>query len=110
MSTSRVLLAALMWLVTYPSRAVPLLAPGIDRLPAPILTYLRLVGPAVLFSLAAVNVLLVPGPGGRPHLHLGAATIGVVICVAVVSWRRNVFLGLVAAVAVVVGARAAGIG
>ena len=55
MSTELVLLAFLMFAVTYPSRACALLAPGIDRLPRVALDYLRLVGPAVLAALAAVS-------------------------------------------------------
>ena len=46
MSIELVGLALLMGLVTYPSRALPLLAPGIERLPAAAIEYLRLVGPA----------------------------------------------------------------
>ena len=48
MSGDLVLLAVLMGAVTYPSRALPLLAPGIERLPPRALLYLRLVGPTVL--------------------------------------------------------------
>ena len=54
MSTDLILLALLMGAVTYPSRALPLLAPGIERLPSWALDYLQLVGPAVLAALAAV--------------------------------------------------------
>ena len=53
-----------MALVTYPSRAVPLLAPGFDRLPPRALEYLRLVGPAVLASIAASQIFLVPAASG----------------------------------------------
>ena len=55
MSIELVGLAFLMAAVTYPTRAIPLLAPGIERLPPRALLYLRLVGPAVLSSLAAVR-------------------------------------------------------
>ena len=65
MSTELVLLAVLMAAVTYPSRALPLLAPGIERLPPRALLYLRLVGPAVLASIAAANTLVVTAPGRR---------------------------------------------
>jgi len=51
-------LALIMFAFTYPSRAVGLLAPGIDRLPKPALDYLQLVGPAILSGLAAVNVMI----------------------------------------------------
>ncbi len=101
MTTELVLLAVLMAAVTYPSRALPLLAPGIERLPPAALQYLRLVGPAVLASLAAVNTLVVGGQDGPRALHVGVETLAVAACIAVVAWRRNLFLGLVLAVALV---------
>jgi branched-subunit amino acid transport protein len=101
MSTELVLLAVLMAAVTYPSRALPLLAPGIERLPPAALQYLRLVGPAVLASLAAVNTLVIGGQDGPRTLHVGVETLAVGACIAVVAWRRNLFLGLVLAVALV---------
>ncbi len=108
MTTELVLLAMLMAAVTYPSRAIPLLAPGIERLPPAALQYLRLVGPAVLASLAAVNTLVVGGQDGPRTLHVGIETIAVLACVALVAWRRNLFLGLVLAVAMVALLRAIG--
>jgi len=110
MSTELVLLALLMGAVTYPSRAVPLLVPGIERLPAPALAYLRLVGPAVLASLAAANTLVVTAPDGGVHLQLGIEALAVVACLGLSAWRRNLFIGLVVAVAIVAAARATGIG
>jgi len=104
-----VVLAVLMWAVTYPWRAVPLLTPGIDRLPPSMLAYLRLVGPAVLSSVAAANVLVVTHPDGSHHLHFGVEAAAVLVCVAVVAWRRHVLPGLVVAVAIVAVARAAGL-
>ena len=109
MSTELVLLAVLMFAVTYPSRAVPLLVPGIERLPAPALTYLRLVGPAVLASLGVVGTLVLVGDDGSPALNVGWEAVAVVACVAVVAWRRNLLLGLVAAVAIIALARATGV-
>lgn len=108
MTTELVLLAVLMAAVTYPSRALPLLAPGIERLPPAALQYLRLVGPAVLASLAAVNTLVIGGQDGPRTLHVGVETLSVLACVAVVAWRRNLFLGLVLAVALVAVTRAIG--
>ena len=108
MSLELVPLAVLMFLVTYPSRAVGLLTPGIHRLPAPILTYLRLVGPAVLAALAAVNTMVID-EDGQTTFHIGIEWLAVVVCVAVVAWRRNLFLGLLAAVAITAGARAVGL-
>lgn len=110
MSTDLVLLAALMAAVTYPSRALPLLAPGIERLPPRALLYLRLVGPAVLASLAAANTLVVGPLDGPHHLQAGIEVAGVLACLAVVAWRRNLFLGLLVGVGIVIAARALGAG
>ncbi len=107
MSTDLVPLAVLMWAVTYPSRAVGLLAPAIDRLPRPVLDYLQLVGPAVLAALAAVNTLF-PTPGSSA-IVVGVAWLSVAACIAIVIWRRNLFLGLVAAVAIAIAGRAIGL-
>ena len=101
-------LAVFMAAVTYPSRAVPLLAPGIERLPGWALAYLRLVGPAVLAALAAVNVLVVTDAGGRASVHLGLEPAAVVVGVVIVAWRRNLFLGIIVAVAITALARAMG--
>lgn len=109
MSTELVLLAVLMGAVTYPVRAVPILAPGVERLPPRALLYLRLVGPAVLASLAAANTLVVPTDTGTAGLHVGIEAAGVVACLALVAWRRNLLLGLVAALALVALARFTGI-
>jgi branched-subunit amino acid transport protein len=103
-------LALLMAAVTYPSRALPLLAPGIDRLPPPLLEYLRLVGPAALAALAAVNTVLEPGAGGRASIHVGLEWLAVAVCLALVAWKRNLFLGLGAAVVLVAVLRAVGLG
>ena len=110
MSTDLVLLAVLMGAVTYPSRAIPLLAPGIERLPPRALLYLRLVGPAVLASLAAANTLVATAGDGTRGLHLGIEATGVVACLALTAWRRNLFLGLVAGVGLVALARFLGVG
>jgi branched-subunit amino acid transport protein len=99
-------LALLMGAATYPSRALPLLAPGLDRLPPIALAYLRLVGPAVLGALAAVNTAIVVDEAGRGHVHVGVEWLAVAVCVGLVAWRRNLFLGLIAAVIVAATARA----
>lgn len=109
MSVELVGLAVLMGLATYPSRSLPLLAPGIERLPAIALEYLRLVGPAVLAALAAVNVMVLTDSSGTPAFHVGIEWAAVAICGAVTAWRRNLLLGLVAGVALVAVARATGI-
>jgi branched-subunit amino acid transport protein len=108
-STDLVVLAVLMFLVTYPSRAVGILTPGMERLPRKALDYLQLVGPAVLAALAAVSVMVVTDDGGRPSFHIGIEWIAVLACLAVTAWRRNLLLGLIAAVAIVVVARATGL-
>jgi branched-subunit amino acid transport protein len=109
MSTDLVLLAVLMGAVTYPSRALPMLAPGIERLPPRALLYLRLVGPAVLASIAASQTL-VHTEAGTPRIVIGPEILGVLVCMAIVWWRRNLFLGLLAGVVLVALVRAAGFG
>ena len=109
MSTSLVILAVLMFAVTYPSRALGLLTPGLDRLPRWAFDYLQLVGPAVLAALAAVNVMVVVDADGAPSFHVGIEWVAVLACLVLVAWRRNLLLGLVVAVAIVAIARAAGI-
>ncbi|MEA2535891.1 MAG: hypothetical protein QOF11_125 [Chloroflexota bacterium] len=107
MSTGLVLLAVLMAAVTYPSRALPLLTPGIDRLPRRALDYLQLVGPAVLAALAAVNVM-VALQDGRPVFHVGVEWLAVIVSIALMAWRRNLFFGLAAGVVLVAVARQLG--
>jgi len=102
-------LALLMLAVTYPSRALPLLVPGVDRLPGAALAYLRLVGPAVLASLGVTGTLVVARTDGAQIIRVGPEAVAVIVCVALVAWRRNLLLGLVAAVAIVALARAAGL-
>jgi branched-subunit amino acid transport protein len=109
MKTDLVLLAFLMFLVTYPSRALGFLAPGIDRLPRRAFEYLQLVGPAILAALAAVAVMVVSTDAG-PRFHVGLEWLAVGACLGVVAWRRNLFLGLVTAVAIAIVGRLAGIG
>jgi branched-subunit amino acid transport protein len=108
MSTQLVLLAFLMFLVTYPSRALGLLAPAMDRLPRRAFDYLQLVGPAILAALAAVAVMVVSTDTG-PRFQVGLPWLSVGACLAVVAWRRNLFLGLVTAVAIAIVGRLAGL-
>ena len=107
MTTDLVPLAFLMFLVTYPSRAIGLLAPGIERLPRRALEYLQLVGPAVLTALAAVSIM-VGTSDGRQVFTVGLPWLSVGACLAVVAWRRNLFIGLAAAVAIAIAGRAIG--
>lgn len=108
MSTDLVPLAVLMFVVTYPSRAIGLLNPAIDRLPARAFEYLRLVGPAVLAALAATQVM-VATRAGHSVFVVGLPWVSVLVCIGIVAWRRNLFLGLIAAVAIAIAGRAAGI-
>lgn len=110
MSVELIALAVLMGGVTFPSRAVPMLLPGFDRLPAVVDEYLRLIGPGILASLAAVDVLVLTGQPGGPHIHLGVEVLAVLVCVGVVAWRRSLLLGLLAAAALVAIARGLGTG
>ena len=109
MSVVLVPLAILMGIATYPSRAIPLLVPGMHRLPAPVQLYLRLVGPAVLAALAAVNVMTVHDGSRHATFHVGIEWVAVGLCIALVGWRRNLFFGLIAAGALVAVARFAGV-
>ena len=72
MSTNLILLAVLMFAATYPSRALGLLTPGLDRLPKIAFDYLQLVGPAVLAALAAVSVMVVVGADDVPRSTSGS--------------------------------------
>jgi branched-subunit amino acid transport protein len=98
-------LAILMAAVTYPSRAIPLLVPGFERLPAFVHAYLRLVGPAMLAALAAVGVLFT---AGQPGIRIGVELIAVIACIAIVAWRGSLLIGLIVAVALVAMARGLG--
>lgn len=102
-------LALLMGLATYPFRAIPLLAPGFERLPARVRLYLRLVGPSVLAALAAVNTIVAEGADGSPTVHVGPEWIAVGLCIAVVALRRSLLIGLVLAAGLMALLRATGI-
>jgi branched-subunit amino acid transport protein len=108
-STTLLPLAALMGLVTYAARALPLLAPGLDRLPPVARLYTRLVAPAILSALAASSTLVRTDPSGRPFLHVGPEWLAVALCIAVVAWRRNLLVGLVLAAGLTAALRAAGL-
>jgi branched-subunit amino acid transport protein len=102
-------LAVLMFAVTYPARAVPLLVSRFERLPPRALEYLRLVGPAVLGAIAAAEVLVGAGADGRPTLTVGPEAVAVLACAGLVAWRRNLALGLLVAVTLIALLRGAGI-
>jgi branched-subunit amino acid transport protein len=107
-------LALLMALATYPSRAIPLLVSHFGRLPRPALVYLRLVGPAVLAALAAVNTMVVvdarPDGSRIPSFHVGVEWLGVLACLLLVARWKNLLLGIVVGMAIVAGARLLGPG
>jgi branched-subunit amino acid transport protein len=107
-SVELIALAVLMFAVTYPARAIPLLAPQFERLPPPVLAYLRLVGPAALGGIAAVEVLVRPA-GDGVVLELGWEALAVLACAGIVAWRHNLALGLLVAVVLIGVLRAAGI-
>ena len=109
MSVELIPLAILMGLATYPWRAIPLLTPGIHRLPARVRDYLRLVGPAVLAALAAANTMVVLDAARRPSFHVGPEWLAVGLCVLVVAMRRSLLIGLLLAAGLIAVLRAAGV-
>ena len=106
MTVNLVGLALLMAAVTYPFRAIPLFAPTRDRLPPVVQRYLRLVGPAILAALAAGNTAFAEDAEGHNTIHLGIEWIAVALAVVLIAWRGNVFVGILAAVVMVVVGRA----
>ena len=108
MSIALIPLAILMGLVTYPWRAIPLLVPGVQRLPGRVRLYLRLVGPAVLAALAAVDTMVILDALRRPSFHVGPEWVAVGLCVAVVAMRRSLLIGLVLAAGLMAVLRAIG--
>ena len=109
MSVELIPLAILMFAVTYPSRAAGILTPGLDRLPKIAFDYLQLVGPAVLAALAATSVMIVVGDDDKPSFHVGIEWVAVLACLAVTAWRRNLLVGLIVAILIVVIARGTGL-
>ena len=109
MSTALVPLAILMGLVTYPLRVIPLLSNSFHRLPESARLYLRLVGPAVLAAIAAVNTMVltrVENGVQRQHFYIGPEWIAVALCVAIVAIRHSLLVGLVLAAALIAVLRA----
>jgi branched-subunit amino acid transport protein len=102
-------LALLMAAATYPWRAVPLLLPAVHRLPPVVRDYLRLVGPAMLATLAAVSVaVVVDASRTQRTFHIGVEWLAVGLCIVVAAMRRSLLIGLAGAIAIVAVARAAG--
>jgi branched-subunit amino acid transport protein len=102
-------LAIVMGLATYPWRAVPLLAPGMHRLPQRVQLYLRLVGPSVLAALAAVDTMVILDAARHPSFHVGPEWLAVGLCVLIVALRRSLLVGLVLAAVLIAVLRAVGI-
>ena len=109
MSLELVLLAVLMGAATYPSRALPMLAPGIERLPQRVRDYLGLVGPAILASIAAVGIMVTIDASRQPSFHVGIEWLAVGACVVIVIARRGLLVGMIAAAAIAGLARASGL-
>ena len=109
MSTDLVLLAVLMFAVTYPTRALGLLTPGLERLPKVALDYLQLVGPRCSHGHRRGILVVITNDAGTPSFHIGIEWLAVLLCLAVTAWRKNLLFGLVAAVALVAIARATGL-
>lgn len=106
MSATYLWLALLMGAVTYPWRAVPLVTPGMHRLPRVVQEYFRLVGPAILAALAAVNTFVVIDAQRHPSAHIGIELLAVGLCVVLVAARRGLLVGLVAAAILAAAVRA----
>ena len=109
MSTDLVALAVLMFAATYPSRALGLMTPVLDKLPRVALDYLQLVGPAILAAIAAVSVMTTLDPDGDTVFHVGVEWVGVLACLLITARTRNLLLGLVVGVGIVAIARALGL-
>jgi branched-subunit amino acid transport protein len=105
--TALSLLALLMAAPTYLARAAFLLAPGGARLRPSLERLLRLTAPAVLASLAAVNVATREAAGGV-SVHVGPEWLGVAACALLVRRRRSLLVGLTAAVVLTAMLRALG--
>jgi branched-subunit amino acid transport protein len=94
--------------VTYPFRALPLFASRTERMPRIVLVYLRLVGPSILAALAVANTAFTADAAGSSRFYVGIEWLAVGAAVALVSWRRNVLLGIMAAASITALARAVG--
>jgi branched-subunit amino acid transport protein len=108
-STELLPLAVLMGLATYPFRAVPLHAPGFERLPERVRLYLRLVGPSVLAALAAVDTMVARDADRHTVFHVGPEWLAVGLCILVVALRRSLLIGLVLAAGSIAALRALGL-
>ena len=108
MSTDLIPLAVLLFVATYPSRAIPMLVGGVHRLPPLVRIYVRLLGPSVLMALAAAFTFLSVDPAGRPVFHVGIEWLAVGLTLVLMQAKRGLLLALVVSVATVAIARATG--
>ena len=86
---------------TFAARAIPLFAPGVDRLPPIALAYLRMIGPAALGGIAAKEVFLrdgVPSVGPEAVAVIAGALVG--------RLRGSLLFAMVVSVVVVLALRA----
>ena len=86
---------------TFAARALPLLAPGIERISPSARSYLRMIGPAALGGIAATAVFL---RDGVPIF--GAEAIAVIVGAVVGRLRNSLFLAMLISIAVVLVLRA----
>jgi branched-subunit amino acid transport protein len=91
--TDLVPLAILGGIGTYAARALPLLAP--------VLAYLRLIGPAVLGAIAAANVFVADA-----SFRVGPEAVAVVVGALIGRWRGSLLVGMAASVIAVLLLRA----
>jgi branched-subunit amino acid transport protein len=75
------------------------------RLPARVQEYLRLVGPAILATLAAVNVMVAIDADRSPSFHVGIEWLAVGACVVLIAARRGLLVGTVVAALIAALAR-----
>jgi len=97
-------LIAAMGALTYALRVAPLLLPLHGEVLDRASPYLRLVAPAVLSALAALSALVVT-EDGRAILRLDAQVLPILAGLALVAWRGNLALGIVAGVSLAFGLR-----
>jgi branched-subunit amino acid transport protein len=79
------------------------------RLPARVQEYLRLVGPAILATLAALNVMVAIDADRNPSFHVGIEWLAVGACVVLVAARRGLLVGTVVAALIAALARSTGL-
>ena len=89
MSTNLVVLAVLMFAVTYPTRALGLLTPGLDRLPTLGVRLPPARRPGRPGGAGGGRVMVRTDERGATSFHIGIEWVAVLTCLAIVAWRRN---------------------